>query len=419
MMKKAIGISLLGLLPFTWLYSVEFDWGGAIQNITDVSIVNERSITQINSLSLWAEIDVKPMLNFKMGGGYWFKYDDSVSHIPEFGMLYVYGSNDSISYKVGRYTVKDKNKNLFSTILDGAGFGFRNETIEINWGIGFSGLVFNDNSNISMTSSDYDLKQSDDFKLASPRLAEYGEVTFYVLPGDGAVSVAFLAQQDMLSSSQIQSGEGLLHTFYLNAGLKGRLWNSLFYNLYGTGEAGVYDMTKDKRTLILGAGAAGLKVDIPLPLPLNPLVSVDFFYSSGDNWDRTDFQGSAIDGDIDYLFLYTPFSMQNKGYIYSINGGNLIYGDVALSISPVSFFSVVLESLTLFRAVNGPVSTLPVSEADSNSSRYLGEEVTLTVNLKPLSDLGFQLKGGVFIPNDAVVSDGVQFKLGGYLSLSF
>lgn len=419
MRKKALTIIFLSLLPFSFLFSLDFDWGGAFQNSTDVSGIEDYPVTQTNSLSLWAEIEVNPLLKLKVGGGYRFSYDGEASHIPEFGTLYAYGSKDSISYKTGRFTFDDISGNLFSTIMDGGEFNYRNETLWFSSGIGFSGLVFNDNSNISMTTSDYDLKQSDSFKMASPRLAEYAEAVFYILPHDGSISVALLAQQDMLSNSIIESGEGLLHTFYLNGGLKGRLWDFVFYNFYATGELGLYDMVQDDRSLTLGAGAVGLKVDIPLVHSLNPLISVEMYYSSGDDWGRTDFQGSSIDSDKDSLNQFTPFSMQKKGYVYSMNRGNLIYGDVFFSISPLSIISIAIESLTLFRAVDGPVSELPVTESDSSSSLFLGEELTLAVNLRPLSDLGFQVKGGVFIPNDAVVADGVQYKLGGYMSLSF
>jgi len=422
MMKKVLFILIIAMLTFSSLYSLDFDWGGAFQNTTDVSSVGKWSVSQTDSLNLWAELDVNPMLNFKMSAGYRFNYDSfdkSVSHIPEFGTLYAYGSNDFISYKAGRFSLSDMNHNLFSTIIDGVQFGIVNQKIKIKSGVGFTGLVFSDNSNIAMTVSDYNLKSSDSFKLASPRLAEYVEAAFYILPGDGSVTAAFLAQQDMLASSEIETNEGLLHSFYLNLGLKGRLWNFVFYNLYGTGEIGLYEMEADDRSILLAAVAGGLKVHMPLPLPLKPLVAMELYYSSGDDWSRTDHGGSAIGAGKTNLYQFTPFSLQNKGYIYSVSTGNLFYGNIGISISPVSSLSVLLESLTLFRSKNGPVSTMPVTEADSDSSLFLGEEITLAVNFRPLSDMGFQLKGGIFIPNDSVVSGGIQYKVGGFMSLSF
>ena len=419
MIKKLYLIFFLVLFTTTPIFSVEFDWGASIQNTTDASSVGGWSLTQADSISLWTELDFHPFFNIKAAGGYRFSYDSgTISHIPEFSALTFYGGNKSISYQAGRFNLSDQNNNLFGSIIDGLEFNLQSQKIKISSGAGFSGLVFNKNSTVSMTSKDLD-SSSGGALLASPRIVEYAEASFFILPGDGALTAALLAQQDMRSSSSIVSGEGLLHSFYLNAGLKGRLGNSVFYNLYGTGEVGMYNMVADNRTVLLVAGAGGLKINIPLNSIIKPLISVDLYYSTGDNWDRTDHQGSTIDPAKTMLNQYTPFTLQNKGYVYNVGVGNLFYGDVNFSISPFSFLSVTAGSLTLFRSVNGPVSTLPVDEATSSASLLLGEEITLVLNFRPMSDLGFQIKGGIFIPNSAVVSDGIQYKVSGFLSLSF
>jgi hypothetical protein len=178
-------------------------------------------------------------------------------------------------------------------------------------------------------------------------------------------------------------------------------------------------MVSDDRTLTVAAASGGLKLDMPLPMKFKPLLSVDLFYSSGDDWDRGDYEGTSIDSGKSILNQYSSFTVQNIGYVYSISSGNLVYGDVSFTIRPFSSLSVTAESLTLFRAVDGPVSTLPVEESDSSSSLFLGEEVTVALNFRPFSDLGLQLKGGAFIPNEAVVSDGVQYKVSAYVFLSF
>ncbi|MBB6479737.1 hypothetical protein [Spirochaeta isovalerica] len=425
-MKKLLIIATAFSLFTGSLSAVDFDWGGVLQNSTDGSSINDLHVTEVVSLSLWGELQVSPMLNFKASGGYRFKYDGSadepVDHIPEFGALYGYGSNSLINWKAGRFSISDMNKNLFSTLWDGAQFGLRTDKFRIESGIGFTRLIFNDNSNIQMTALDVELAGSGNF-LASPRMAEYVEAAFYILPGDGALTAAFLAQQDfrgIFSPDILTTGDGLLHSFYLNVGLKGRIGSMLFYNLYGTGEAGIYNMAEDDASLTLLAGAAGLKLTLPLNVFLKPLITTDLFYASGGTWEeRGDYEGSDIDPAGDTLNRYTSFSMNNVGYVYSIGRGNLFYGDVKVAITPLSFLSVSLGSLTLFRSVDGPVSALPVTEANASSSLFLGEEITLAVNIKPLSDLGFQVKGGVFIPNENVVDNGVQYKFGGYFSLSF
>ncbi|MDA3812519.1 MAG: hypothetical protein PF518_19550 [Spirochaetaceae bacterium] len=420
-MKRKITIILSIIFISTVpLFSVGFDWGGALQNTTDFKYSEAENLwspTQVDSLSLWMELNVSPLFNMKASGGYRFMYsDETVSHIPEFGAFYAYGGNKQISYKAGRFAMKDNNNRLFSTIFDGASFGYKNELFKISSGVGFTGLVFSDNSSVTMTSLDYQAVE-DNALLASPRLFEYAETSLFILPGDGQLNIALLAQQDMRASSSLSSQEGLLHTFYLNVGVKGRLGSLFFYNLYGTGELGTYNMSADDRQLLLIAGAGGLRIDLPLPLPLKPLISVDLYISSGDDWGRTDHNGSFIEAEKEYLYQYTPFTLQNKGYVYSVGTGNLMYGDVNISITPASFLSVTLGSLTMFRPVDGPVATIPVTEGDSGA--FLGEELTLAVNLRPLSDLGFQIKGGMFIPNSPVVSDGMQYKISAFMSLSF
>lgn len=417
--KTAIALLVSSLFS---LYALDFDWGGVLQNSTDASSVGGLSLTQVDSLSLWMELNFQPMFNFKASAGYRFKYDgaadEPVSHIPEFGSFQAYGSNDTISWKAGRYAAKDLNGNLFSTIWDGAQFGYKNTLLQFRGALGFTGWVFQDNSSVAVSSKDY-REMINNAPFAAPHLAEMAEVAFYVLPGDGSVYASFLAQQDLWADNAIEAGQGRLHSFYLNAGLKGRLYNTIFYNFYVTGETGIYQMPADDSQLLLLAMATGLKVDIPLKARFNPFITAEFFYSTGGTWDeRSDYEGSDIDPAGEYIYQYTPFTMNNKGYIYSIGAGNLFYGDLKFSMSPLSILSVALESLTLFRAVDGPVSALPVSESGS-SSLFLGEELTLAVNIRPLSDLGFQLKGGVFIPNSDVVDDGVQYKFGGFFSLNF
>lgn len=418
MIRKYIYILVIFLFSIP-LFSAEFDWGGTIQNVTGGSGKSEWTFNQSDSVSLWFEINGSSMFNIKASGGYRFNYDDEeISHIPEFGAFYAHGSNGTISYRLGRFSTEDMNGNLFSTILDGGRFSLQTSKVKIRAGAGFSGYVFNENSSVAMTSADF-TAISDDALLAPPRLAEYAEAALYILPGDGALTASFLAQQDLRDGNELDEGQGLLNSFYLSIGLKGRLGRSIFYNLYGTGELGFYNMTVDDRSLILGAGAGGLKLDIPFNAVLNPYLSMDFYYSSGDSWDRTDHRGSLMEENKTVISQYTPFSMENKGYVFSVGTGNLFYGDIAFSVTPFRGFSVQLASLTLFRSVDGPVAALSVSEDDSASSLYLGEELTLAMNFRPLSDVGFQIKGGVFLPNEEVVLDTVQYKIGGYLSLGF
>ena len=415
MIKKIYVTAIVLIFSILPLFSAEFDWGGAFQNTTGISSITNGFITQGNSISLRGELEISPFFKIKAAGGYRFVYSDGeITHIPEFSALTVYGGSNLWSYKVGRFTLSDMNNNLFSSLLDGFQFSIQGRKVKISSGAGFTGLVFSRNSSVLLSMADFK-SYSNNSLLASPRIVEYIEASFFILPGDGVLSAAFLAQQDMRAESTFTgdfAGYGLLHTFYLKLGVKGRIGTSLFYNLYLTGETGTYtipSVAEVAEPVLILAGAGGLRLDLPLNIPaIKPLLSLDLFYSTGDKW------GTHSD-----INQYSSFSLRNKGYIYNAMIGNLFYGDFSISVSPASFLSVSVNSLTMFRAVNGPVSTIPVSEVDSSGSLFLGEEVTLALNFRPFSDLGFQIKGGIFIPNEPVVSDGIQYKVSGFLSLSF
>ncbi len=423
MIKKTSLIIVLAVLSTFPIISVEFDWGGAIQNITELTSVNDWKVTQGDSISFWADLEIVPLFNIKVATGYRFLYDnEEIFHIPEFNAFTFYGKKDLFSYQAGRFNLSDSNNNLFSVLLDGVQVSLEGEKVSFFSGAGFSGGIFNKNSTVLLTASDHDAV-SNNALLASPRIIEYIEASFFIIPGDGSLTASFLAQQDMRSFNSLDEGYGNLHSFYLNLGLKGRIGSLLFYDFYLNGEIGTYHVSANatlstsERSLLVLAGAGGLRLDLPLNVVLKPLFSLDLFYSTGDDWDRGDWQNSTIDSTKDSLNQYTPLTLNNKGYVYSNRIGNLFYGDFSVSIAPASFLSIKINSLTLFRSVDGPVSGIPVSQGAS--SLYLGEEIGLELNFRPLSDLGFQIKGAIFIPNDAVVSDGIQYKIGGFLSLSF
>ena len=55
----------------------------------------------------------------------------------------------------------------------------------------------------------------------------------------------------------------------------------------------------------------------------------------------------------------------------------------------------------------------------SGSDLFLGNEIILTVDLRPLSDIGLQLIGGIFIANGQLIPDAVQYRFGALLSVSY
>jgi hypothetical protein len=252
--------------------------------------------------------------------------------------------------------------------------------------------------------------------FASPRFFQFSELDIFYSDND-TFTVSLLTQGDLRDESSLTDGYGILDSFYLLVGFSGYYGASIQYNFYIIGEAGSYDIPSEDRSLSILAGAAGAELDIALDLPLNPVLSIDLFYSTGDGWSRTDWQGSSIDSSVSELNQFNAFSVKDIGFVYNTRAGNIFYGDVDFTVIPSSFFSITASSLTLFRSVNGPVYEIPLDESDS--SLYLGEELSLSLDFQIASDLDLSFKGGIFLPNELVVTDDVQYKVSANLTYSF
>ncbi|MCK5735704.1 MAG: hypothetical protein KAH21_04460, partial [Spirochaetaceae bacterium] len=135
-------------------------------------------------------------------------------------------------------------------------------------------------------------------------------------------------------------------------------------------------------------------------------------------WDqRSDWEGTQY-GSGSSLNQYTAFTTRTVGYVFGSRVGNLGYGRLGASIRPVEMLSLKLDNYLYFRSVEGPVNEMPITAA-SGSDLYLGDEIVLTVDFRPLSDLGLQLNGGIFLANGNIIQDKVQYRLGASLSMSY
>ena len=78
----------------------------------------------------------------------------------------------------------------------------------------------------------------------------------------------------------------------------------------------------------------------------------------------------------------------------------------------------MLQADAYFRPTPGPISEPGVPSA--NTSPYLGIETDLSINVSPLSDVGFSVWGGTFFPGSAFADGaGVQYKTGLNVSVTF
>ncbi|MCK5735270.1 MAG: hypothetical protein KAH21_02285 [Spirochaetaceae bacterium] len=429
-MRFLIFLVLLSSLAVLSSGAAETDWGGTLQGYLDGSNVENRELTVGFNAGIWSETDFSAMARLTFSGGYGFQYDKgNFFHVPNLQLLSMSGRNNTWSYTAGRFTMGDRQGKLFSALLDGAEFNSSGTSLTHSAGIGFTGLAFNRTSRVIMTAIDQRaFDNAKPFSLASPRLGLYYEFSSDIKTGadttdprDHTLSVVVLGEIDLRSADAVANegpSSSMLHSGYLQLGMNGRFSSTFDYMVNGIFQMGANTIPNDSRTLLLAGGLAEGSVSWHPGGSLKPMIVGEILYSSGDPWDqRSDWEGTQY-GSGSSLNQYTAFTTRTVGYVFGSRVGNLGYGRLGASIRPVEMLSLKLDNYLYFRSVEGPVNEMPIT-ATSGSDLYLGDEIILTVDFRPLSDLGLQLNGGIFLANGNIIQDNVQYRLGASLSMSF
>ena len=422
-MKKILSrILLLVVIMAGGLYA-ESDWGVKAENLTRYDS-DEESLTQADRAHLWGKVEISENLRLYGEGGYLFRYEEEeANHLPEFSALYLNGrtgKEGGLEYTAGRFRLKDDSGEILHSLADGVRIFYPGKAFQVSFGTGYSGLVFIDSSEINLTPADDYERSDDDGFWAAPRLLQVLNCRYSDLPGGASLILSLVGQEDFRTDRFIDKyvpGTGKLHSQYLLLGADGRIRPDLFFTVSGTLQTGQY-LIPDSDTYYLVAGAGKGLLEYYPDLAIQPKVSLELFYATGDKWaDRKDWKGYDL-GENNLLAGFAPISSSRRGYVFSIQPGNLMYGDLGFSIKPLENLQLALNGTTFFRAVNGPVSDSGVLET-SGDGLYLGEEIDFTLNWRPFSDLGLSLSSGVFLPYGGILEEeDPQFSIGSYVSFS-
>ena len=112
--------------------------------------------------------------------------------------------------------------------------------------------------------------------------------------------------------------------------------------------------------------------------------------------------------------MFTGISDPGLGRIFGPRLGNMMVLNAGYSFQPLANSPVAdsqrlqirLDGFGYFRETGGAISESGI-DPDS-TDRYLGFESDLSVNYRPLSDLGFGLSAGVFLPNGGGAFDSAE-----------
>ena len=408
------------------VYGQDFDWGGKVENVSQYASMEGETLTQGDKITLWGKYLVSDNTTLFADAGYLYRYENEETLFsPDFTALYLSGKGTRLlggDYTLGRFQMKDSHGTIVNSVADGFRFTLSQAPFRFSFTAGYTGLVFIDNSNILMTPSDDYEKQDEDGLLAPPRLIQTINLKYSGLSSGVVLTFSFIGQEDLRQKSFIEDytpGTGTFHSQYALAGAEGRIGSELFFSVQGGMQVGQYSIPEPSESYTVIAGLGKGLLEYYPALPMKPRASLEMVYTSGDSWDdRADYMGYSL-GDSDKLYRFSPVSNSSKGFVYTLKTGNLMYSDFRFSAKPLKNLQVELASITFFRAVDGPVSDGTIVE-DSGESLYLGEEIDLILNWRPLSDLGMSLSNGVFLPNGGIFEDkDVRFRSGAYVSFSF
>lgn len=349
-----------------------------------------------------------------------------------------------LGLRFGRFVMSDSSRMVFSHTLDGLSASFQGNHFGLGMYAGYNGLLNKSSSKLHLTPSDEaDLLNDGNF-FAPPRLVagltsrmantdnslSYSTDIVYHQDLRNLVSPERLIPEESLAATGDQDG-GLYSTIHLVYQLSASFGSRIHADLIGIAQTG-HSLIKvseySYKPILAGAAIGSLTV---FPGSFHRL-SLSAGWSSGDGEYRDSWaEGADFSQDQEYSNLYKSLSSPPLGMVFDPNLGNLAWADLQWSGRPLgastkTFFSDMqasLRCLGFLRPRQGPVSDSRAAAGSVNP--YLGAEVNLGLSFRPLSDLGFGLSGGFFMPAVFTggafenTADAVEFMVNGFVSLRF
>lgn len=435
---------LVALLALTTpIRAFAFEWGGSLSSTSTVQSVpkNSDDDTFLNSerLVLYLTTGIGTQWEFvsQLAG----IYDSEPVLAADLEKLYFQRNRvfepDSIQpsglvgmkTRYGRFLMSEPTGLVMSHAVDGAAVVLDYVGFELFTGLGYTGLINKEFSRVSMSLSDSLDGEDDDIYFGPARLLGTVRLSLPEIFLDQTIDLAFVFQDDLRNPDDVvevdaepidvEEPGGLVDTQYgvLQIGGPIGVVPGLFYSVAyvlnlgqtlslveddaaDTGQS--YQYRPFRGHLVSGS------IDYFIPEFLSSVVSLGTTFSSGDS-DYTTFTEGNTDGPATQFLAITP---GGSGLVYGLEPGNSTVTELSYSIKPLAGVGVdALSSLqtevsyySFFRSVGeGPVSVSDVDPEEDGA--YLGSEIDLALRLRPFSDFGIGVSGGMFFANSAVTYD--------------
>jgi len=396
------------------------DFGATMDNILDYSSDPDIALSEKNKLILWLELTFSDNLSLFVQGSQTFTYPQQPYFTLDADILELKGEFAFLEnnpflfgFSLGRFYASEFSGHVFSHNLDGLRLSFRNSFMNAFLVGGFTGFLFKYNTLIEMSLADRNY-ESEILPLAPPRLVGILDVHFPELLLMQSLMLSIVTQFDFHNQESLnEEGDtiidlnkgGKVDTYYFGIGLEGPILPSLYYNAFfyfQTGRTLSYTGTRYEYTPIYAFLTGGQISWYNLNF-LKSKLELQFIYASGDEDYAIYLEGNT--DSISSQFL--PIIKETIGLVFEQRLINLFLFKLNYSIKPfANSQSIVWQNLqTELMAIGYFRSSLSeISDSrgfNYNSDQlYLGSEVSLWINFRPLSDLGLSLAGVLFFPNN-------------------
>jgi hypothetical protein len=431
------GLLVLILIALVAAGAAALDFGGTLDSATTVEQASETTLDEEATLAGWVRQKVGDALEIYARGSYTYTIDTPV--LVDLDAAWFKGEWDKatgptlLELTVGRFKTSDFSHLVLDHTIDGLETVFTYPSAVFRATAGYTGLVQKPRSDIVISKADARDIDRTGAVFAPPRLVGLFDVSLLNVAGSQTVKLAMLFQEDLRPEDGLkQEGDtaqditrgGRLSTQYLGAFIGGPLGGGLYYDLYGYGNTGQMLSWMDSslqyqyKPIAAFLAGGGLRF---FGGPMSSVFGLRGILASGDEDAR-----SVTEGNEDGLALgFVPISQTDRALVFSPQLTNLVVGEASYSLKP--FDGLGIRALTDLQAVLTALvfarpTTGAASQADpASDSLYLGTEVDLVVNYRPFSDLGIALKGGVFLPGDALGEQRTdpEYLVGLLVSLSF
>jgi hypothetical protein len=387
------------------------DFGGFIDSSS--MLVNSPNVYFGQQIKTGLWFDTRYSQGFGIYGRGSYRYNEELPFFADIDRLYISGrkllgkgrdtggeASALLRYSAGRVHFNEFSGYVLSHKLDGFLMGFEHPSFSLEGGAGYTGLTFVPSSTILVTQSDLLVQAKapeNGYGLVSPKIIETLKMRFPSLLFEQDLLFSIVAQQDLQREADLAATNGRIHTEYIGVGLRGGIAPSLYQKLFfylniGHGQYNTLGV-------LFGGALRYYNREFYFSR-----VELSGLYSSGDN-DQGGFYGGYTGDGISSHFIGLS-SGPGFGIVFSPEIGNISTLGLSLSMRPFSkkeyraleFLQTEINTSLFFRNSGGAISENGIDPA--SGEHFLGTELDVTLRMRPSSDFGISLAGGLFFRND-------------------